>query len=58
MMKTHIIDCTLPFAQCQELNRASGKAYTDALVMHWRLYRKQGIWLSDAKLSIRRPGFL
>ena len=50
-MKTHIIDCTLPFDLCQTLNRASGEAYTTAMVAHWRLYRKQGIWLSEKKHS-------
>lgn len=51
MIKTHIIACSLPFEKCEALNRASGKAYTDAMALHWRLFRKHDIWLNPLKDS-------
>ena len=46
------------------LNQESGRAYSDALVRHWRVYRRHGHWLSrkaasklqDAELG--RPALL
>jgi putative transposase len=47
MIRTHIIPCSLPRAIADALNRASGSIYTDVMVSHWRVVRKQGHWLSE-----------
>jgi putative transposase len=47
MIRTHILPCDLPRAQADDLNRKSGTVYTGILVAHWRVVRKQGIWLSQ-----------
>lgn len=46
MLRTVQFACTLPKDEADALNRESGRIYTDMLVQHYRLYRKQGIWLS------------
>lgn len=54
MIRTHIIQCNLPKADADALNRASGRVYTGVMVEHWRVYRKHDLWLSrgvDEKLS-------
>jgi putative transposase len=33
------------------LNQESGRVYTDALVRHWRIYRRKGHWLSRSAAS-------
>ncbi len=33
------------------LNQESGRVYTDALVRHWRIYRRKGHWLSRTAAS-------
>jgi putative transposase len=45
MIRTHRIPCTLPKAEADALNRESGRVYTETLVWHYRIYRRQGIWL-------------
>jgi hypothetical protein len=38
--------CSLPKSEADALNAESGRIYTDMLVSHYRLYRKQGVWLT------------
>lgn len=45
MLRTVQFACTLPKAEADALNAESGRIYTDMLVRHYRLYRKQGVWL-------------
>lgn len=45
MMRTVLFACSLPRADADALNAASGRIYTDTLVSHYRLYRKQAVWL-------------
>jgi putative transposase len=49
MIRTHRVPCTLPKAEADALNRESGRVYSETLVWHYRLYRRQGIWLSPAQ---------
>jgi putative transposase len=46
MMRTVMFACTLPKSEADALNAESGRIYTDMLVRHYRLYRKQGVWLA------------
>ncbi|HEX6776612.1 MAG TPA: transposase [Ktedonobacterales bacterium] len=45
MIHTVQFACTLPKAEADALNAESGRIYTDMLVSHYRLYRKQRVWL-------------
>lgn len=45
MIRTVMVACSLSKANADTLNAESGRIYTDMLVSHYRLYRKQGIWL-------------
>ena len=46
MIRTHPFPCHLNRAEAEALNRESGRLYTQTLVWHYRIYRRQGIWLS------------
>src|SRR5215469_15622297 len=46
MLRTVQFACILPKAEADALNAESGRIYTDMLVRHYRLYRKQGVWLA------------
>ena len=46
MIRTHIELCYIPREEADALNLASGALYTQVMVYHWRVYRKQGVWLS------------
>ena len=46
MLRTVQFACTLPKAEADALNAESGRIYTDMLVSHYRLYRKQRVWLT------------
>jgi alpha-1,2-mannosyltransferase len=46
MLRTVQFAGTLPKPEADALNAESGRVYTDMLVRHYRLYRKQGIWLA------------
>lgn len=46
MLRTAMFACTLPKADADALNRESGRVYTDMLIAHYRVYRKQGVWLA------------
>jgi putative transposase len=45
MIRTSMFPCTLTKGEADALNAESGRIYTDMLVSHYRLYRKQGVWL-------------
>ena len=47
MIRTHILLCSLPREEANALNRESGRIYSDTLVTHYRVYRKQGVWLRE-----------
>jgi putative transposase len=46
MLRTVEFACTLPRAEADALNAESGRIYTDTLVRHYRVYRKQAVWLA------------
>jgi putative transposase len=46
MIRTHVEPCRLAKKIADELNRASGRIYTQVLVFHWRTFRHTGHWLS------------
>jgi putative transposase len=46
MLRTVRFPCALPKAEADVLNAESGRIYTDTLTRHYRLYRKQGVWLT------------
>jgi hypothetical protein len=46
MLRTVRFACTIPKAEADALNAESGRIYTDMLVRHYRVYRKQGLWLA------------
>jgi hypothetical protein len=46
MLRTVMFACTLPKSDADALNAESGRVYTDMLTRHYRLYRKQGVWLA------------
>jgi putative transposase len=45
MLRTVQFVCSLPKLEADALNAESGRVYTNMLVGHYRLYRKQGVWL-------------
>lgn len=45
MLRTVQFACALPKAEADALNAESGRIYTDMLVSHYRIYRRQGHWL-------------
>jgi putative transposase len=46
MLRTVQFACALPQVEADTLNAESGRIYTDMLVRHYRVYRKQGLWLA------------
>ena len=46
MLRTVQFACTLPKSDADALNAESGRIYTDMLVRHYRVYRKQEVWLA------------
>jgi len=46
MLRTVQFACPLSKAEADALNAESGRVYTDTLVRHYRVYRKQGVWLA------------
>jgi hypothetical protein len=46
MLRTVQFGCTLSKDQADALNAESGRVYTDMLVRHYRVSRKQGVWLA------------
>jgi putative transposase len=47
MLTTAHFACSLPKDDADALNAESGRVYTDTLVQHYRIFRKQGVWLSQ-----------
>jgi putative transposase len=47
MIRTHILPCKLSRPVADMLNLASGTIYTQVLVNHWRVVRRQDHWLSE-----------
>ncbi len=45
-MRTVYFACHLPRADADALNAESGRIYSQVLVEQYRIYRKQGVWLS------------
>ena len=45
MLRSVQFACSLPKAEADALNHESGRIYSDMLVSHYRLYRKQDVWL-------------
>jgi putative transposase len=45
MIRTKIFRARQPKSILDELNRESGKVYTEVMVEHWRVYRKKGVWM-------------
>jgi hypothetical protein len=48
MNLTKVFRATQPKSLLDELNRESGRVYSETMVEHWRVYRKQGVWLSPS----------
>src|ERR1051326_3958741 len=46
MLQTVQFACSLPKAEADALNAESGRIYTDMMVSHYWLYRKQRVWLT------------
>jgi putative transposase len=46
MLRTVQLACSLPKPEADALNAESGRIYTNMLISHYRLYRKQGVWLA------------
>jgi putative transposase len=46
MLRTVQFACALSKSDADALNAESGRVYTDMLVQHYRVYRKQGVWLA------------
>src|SRR5215472_4412930 len=46
MLRTIQFACAIPKAEADALNAESGRIYTDMLVRHYRVYRKQDVWLA------------
>jgi hypothetical protein len=51
MVRIHYFRAHIARALADALNAESGRAYTDALVRHWRVYRRHGHWLSRKAAS-------
>jgi hypothetical protein len=43
MLRTAQFTCTLSQDEADALNAESGRLYTDMLVCHYRVYRRQGV---------------
>src|SRR5258708_15338634 len=48
MLRTVQFACSLSKSEADALNAESGRIYTAMLVRHYRVYRKQGVWLAPA----------
>lgn len=46
MIRTHIFKCQLNRVQADALNAESGRLYSQTLVWHYRIYRRNDHWLS------------
>ena len=48
-IRTYQFKCRIPRTIADELNQESARIYNDVMVEHWRIYRKQGIWLKQGQ---------
>lgn len=48
MILTKVFKATQPKSILDELNRESGRVYSETMVEHWRVYRKHAVWLSSS----------
>ena len=48
MLRTVQFPCALPKSDADALNAESGRVYTDMLVRHYRVNRKQAAWLAPS----------
>ena len=48
MILTKVFRATQPKSILDELNRESGRVYSETMVEHWRVYRKHAVWLSSS----------
>jgi putative transposase len=46
VIRTKVFKAKQPKSILDELNRESGKLYSEVMVEHWRVYRNHNIWLS------------
>ena len=46
MIRTKVFRAKQPKSILDDLNRESGKLYSEVMVEHWRIYRKHNVWLS------------
>ncbi len=51
MLRVHYFRANIAHILADDLNHESGQVYTDALVRHWRIYRRKGHWLSRKAAS-------
>jgi hypothetical protein len=51
MVRVHYFRARIDRQLADALNAESGQVYTDALVRHWRVYRRHGQWLSRKAAS-------
>lgn len=51
MLRVQYFRAHIDRALADALNAESGRVYTDALVRHWRVYRRHGHWLSRTAAS-------
>jgi putative transposase len=57
MIRTIYFRCNLPRTTADRLNLESGRIYTQVLVDHYRIYRKQGVWLSSKAQERLNDGY-
>jgi putative transposase len=48
MIRTQIIDCQLDRALADQLNRESGRIYTEVMQCHYAVYNETGHWIGSA----------
>lgn len=48
MIRTHRVPCQLPRTEADAFNRESGRVYSQTLIWQYRIYRRNGIWLSPS----------
>jgi putative transposase len=51
MLRVHYFRADIHHDLADALNRESGRVYTDAMVRHWRIYRRKRHWLSREAAS-------
>jgi putative transposase len=57
MIRTEYFACQLPRATADALNAESGRLYSEVLVEHYRVWRKQAVWLSRAADERMNDGY-